>query len=428
MKNFGIQLIIGYLLSFFVVGPSYAASTKNIAVVEVFEKSPSKKSINIRKQLEKSLSQSTKIRVIPAEKVAAYFNKLVIPREEMTQGDNRFLQAERHFLNFELNEAKVLLAKSLSELQKRPGIHDALIKAHLLKTQIAQQQRKSLKAIKATEKAIALDVSRKGLASYDYPPKLRRYYKKIYKQYIRENKLIDLTIHVRGRKNLPIYVNGRYRGNGPTLMIKVPENGTQQLITAGNSLKAPVLKVMSKDLADQQIKITGKNRYSGHRNKEKSVGLKQTKSKALVQEAVWLGTGIDADQIVLMQIKELDHLNRMTVKVVDVKNGSASTPKQIDIVDLEEDAATAANVAADFITTLPKTAFTKVDIADMPLLIGKKKSKSILKKPVFWAIVGVVIAGVGVGAALGLSGGGGSSGGSSDATATSVSGPTPQAP
>lgn len=434
MFNTLINVILGYLVSFFFFGSSlaFSYSKKEVALVEVFEEVPTKWGSDFRHKLERNLIQSKKVRVISADKVAAYFNKTIVNDEALTPGDKLYQEAQRLFLNFDLEGAQKIADQAIGELQKKPGTQGSLIKASLLKAQSALEMNSADIALKATEEAISYNVSAVKLDDYYYAPKFQRFYGKIYSAYISTTPLLDITVYDRGEKDLPVYVNGVLRGYGPTLTIKAPKIARLHIMV-GDSPKAPVIRIDAGEASREGVSVVGKKIAVSTSPLRAPIGFKNDSKSSLTDQAIGLGMALSADEVVLIKVDELQYLNRMTLNVVDVKTGAMSPARQIDVVDIEDDLDSAAQVAGKFIDDWPSSRLAKAEKeADTPVLVGKKKSgksSSFFKKPVAWIVIGTLVIGAGVGAALGMGGGGGGGGGGeSTTTTTSISGPAPDTP
>jgi hypothetical protein len=227
-------------------------------------------------------------------------------------------------------------------------------------------------------------------------------------------------------KNDPIYVNGVSRGAGADVIIKFPED-VVQLVTAGTSVRAPVLKT-TKD----KVVVSGRNDAGAPPTAAKQpIGFKPADMDALVEQARVLGESVGANQVVLVALDELKLDYRLKVTVVDVRKGSYRTPKVFEFVDLVDDADKTVAMAAEYLSQGKVTEVIKV--RDRREATGKKP---VFNNPVFLGIVGALVVG-GVTAGVLMMGGGGSGSGSTGSTdsssdssdtttsSTSVSGPAP---
>ena len=447
-KSFSRNLLFSYLIFFLVCPPALAAGPstgstgstsspqtssgrhrERVAVVEVFTRLPGNDGTLLRRKLEGSLRSSKKVELVSAEDVGNYFRENQFPAEANTEGDRIYLQAQNHFLNLERREAKVLLASALAELEKDPGRNGSLVKAHLLKAQMELGEGNTETAVKAMREAVALDASTEELDNYLYPPSLQRFYHKVREEFIKWHSLVDLTVKVRGEKVLPIYVNGVAKGVGPSLTLKVAEDRVQRVSAGGSAIKVEPSKVDSLG-----VSVTGKGFSLSPGFGKRLVGFWKSSTAQLTEDAVRLGSSVNAGKVVLMELEKAGVMDRMTLSVVDILSGQIAGMKKIDMVDVEENAESAVGVAAGFITGLSKRESARTEVAKsptegaeapapLPVIKKHKEKKSFFKTPIPWIIVGVVVAGAGAGLAFGM--GGGHDPDPESTTSVSVSGPAP---
>jgi hypothetical protein len=415
MKLSSIPLALLLLITPFMTHPSYALTKKSMAVIEVYDQTPSRDLRNIRQQLEKNIQKSSRWQLASNNHIASYFNQTTPNKKEQTQGDLLYQEAEDLFLSFKLKQALEIVAMSLVKLKKKPGWQESLIKATLLKTQIEWELGKNKDAWNSILASVSYDLSRKQLDSYQYSPKLRRYYAKARAAYFAKNKTASLTITVNQSLKTPIYVNGVYRGMGPKKDILVPLNITQ-LVSAGSGLKKVVTKNKNTTAI---IKGQSENIFS---TPKKNIGFKNRDFLSLAKKAQQLGLAINASRVVLIKLNDLGSMSQLLVTTVNVKRGTVSKTLTYDVVDPYEDANTLSNIVSRKITALSTASFKKPHqskISDPPKIKPKKKLKP------HYLIAGLGIAlGTGLITALAFS----SSGKNSPNSEISISGPLPTAP
>lgn len=424
-----LNLFIINLTLYFSITPAIAVvQKKQIVVIPVSPTGEEQKNNDLLKQkLDKALVASQLVTLTPSEKVTSYFSKSGIDVSQMTDGDKLLKQAEDHFYNLEFDEAEAVATSAIEELQKHPGILGGLPKAYLFRAQVQIEQNKKDESIASIDAAILASPNVAELDSLNYPPRFQKLYRGEYKKLMAEQKMIDFKVQVKGGAELPIYINGVKQGEAANEVITKVVSDQPLLLTAGNALYAPVTRVTpTQVLVNATVKGKNEKVAAAPTN---FTGFKSEAPGALAEQALWLGRNVEAEQVVLLSLDEHAYLNRMTVTVVDVKSGTVTNPKQIDIVNMNTDSDTAASVASDYITKLTADDFEKRELAENPLLIGHA-NRSLLKKPLFWAIASAVVAAAVVGTVLALSGSDSSAAkkATSTKTTTTFGGDTPSAP
>ena len=385
-----------------------------MAVIEVYDQTPARDLRNIRQQLEKNIQKSFRWQIASSTHIASYFNQTTPNKKDQTQGDLLYLEAEYLFLAFKLKPALDLVKMSLIKLKKKPGSQESLIKANLLKTQIEWELGQNKDAWNSMLDCVSYDLSRKQLDSYQYSPKLRRYFTKARAAYLTKNKTASLTITVNQNTKTPIYVNGVYRGIGPTIDILVPLN-TTQLISAGSELKKVVVK-------HENTTAFIKGHY-GHivNTLKKNIGFTNRDFLSLAKNAQQLGQSINASRVILIKLNDLGSMSKLLVTAVDVKRGTVSKTFSYDVVDPYEDANTIAKTISKKLFSLSATAFKKPlqsKISDPPQIKSKRKLT-----PYLIAGLGITLV-TGIITAFTL----GRSGNNPSSSEVSISGPLPTTP
>ncbi len=404
IKDIFIFVLILQIVSLPLAAPEcFAASKKTIAVVEVFKNKPSNDLSLLRHELERTIMRSKKMQLVVSSRVAAYFNHGKTDSPSMTEGDILYREAEDLFMAFKNHQALDVLTLCTSELNKKPGISGTLVKAYLLKAQIKNEIGKYKEAFESMVKAVSYNLSQKKLDTYVFSPRTRRLFEKARRKYIVQTKISDLTVNVKGKKKSPIYINGVFRGNGPLLIVKVPENHVQ-FVSTGTAVTS------FKKTSKKEITLAARN---SSRFSKEYIGFKNGDSKHLLIQARDLGQKVRADYVALMSLSESNAISKIKLIIVDVKKGLYSKTKVIDVKDAAEDANKTAKRARQFIASLSRNDFSKIDMQ-----FAKKK---INKNTLIYSAIGAVVLGVGIGTALALSSGSGEP--SVSTSPVSVSGP-----
>jgi hypothetical protein len=425
--------ILIYLIFSFIFTPVFtqpaqaAARKKSFVVLPVHEgKVPDKQLLRLRYKIQDYFLKSRKVSLIPHSKVVDYFNRNTENNLTQTEGDKLFTFLEDEYYSGSMQKSLEALIK-IEELHKtNPGTNASLFKGYLFATLIHIFYQHPKKAFEAAKKAAALNLSVNELNEYLYPPTLRKVYQKAHKHVMANWNTKWLNIHVKGNKEQPIFLNGMYRGYARSLKIEVPSDHAQY-VSAGNSTHSAVVIVAKEG---KEITVAAKSIDKKLNKNFEPVGLKKDNDRMLSFNSLMLAEHVHADQIVLFELFEYENFARLVVKVVDVDLNKITKPKNIDIVDINEDANTAASIAVDFASNLSQRDFfepsevTQVD--STPVIVGDRgKKKSFFKKPIGMVLIGAVVVGAATAIAVGATAGGSSGSG---VTNTSVTGPLPTVP
>lgn len=420
-----------YLILFFINLPLMSpclAAQRSVALVEVYDSSPSKNLGQMRHKIESFLLESKRVRLISADKIVAYFDKSSTgdtatdiaggDKSQSTKGDQVYREAEDLNDAFRVNKAYEVVQVAIEELKKDCGRQGNLINAYLLKANLEITQGKSDEAYNSMQQAIALDVDLGKIDDYKYSPAMRSLYAKAYQRFVLENDITNFTVNIEGAQSLPIFVNGVMRGFGPQLTIKISKKARLS-IAAGDKGRA---KQVNTDQANVTLEAKGKG--SGSLVGNKIIGIKTGSFSAMTADAVALGKSVGADQVILVKLDEMHPVDKLLVTVVDVRKGRATPPKPFEMVSVSDDGDKVAKISTDYM--LSPGAMTQTTHTTSPAVPQNNGTQARQKKrghgALIGAVIGVIAVGAGVGAVVALAGGG-----SSSTVTTSLSGPVPTA-
>jgi hypothetical protein len=172
---------------------SHAGSPRQVVIIPVYEH-PSKDLDRLRDRLEAQLIQEKNIAIVPVSRVRGFFfqgddTATPVPK---TAGDNLYIEAREYFYNGRFAEAKASVHEAIAKLKEKPGMIGNLVRALLLKTQIAWELRDPDMALAATKEAVAYNFDFDTLDPTENPGKLREFYRKVHQQCVKEyGELVD---------------------------------------------------------------------------------------------------------------------------------------------------------------------------------------------------------------------------------------------
>lgn len=360
----------------------------------------------------------------------------------LTPGDELFIEAGKTYMSFDAELAMQKIDQAIYLLGRDPGLHGNLIEAWLFKAQILIEQGRSHDATLALEEAVALNLALTDLDAFSHSAQLRQHYRRAYQNFMTKTAVEEMSVTVSGGV-LPVYVNGMLRGTGPALTIRFPK-GRPQILRAGGSLKS------RKHLtAERVVALSG--RAGSDEKKPDKIGdptlIKPAPLKALVAQVLQRAQTSAVDEVILLEVGRENGQKRITMVVVDVASARISHPLTLETDGGESGMQVMISQAENYLRTLSPEAFAEVDTLagvtedGRPSAVKSKhkktdsgekseKRKSFFASPAGIAIIGVLVAGAGVGAAFMLGGGGGGGGSSAASTTTTVtiSGPAPSVP
>ncbi|MBF0106510.1 MAG: hypothetical protein HQM16_14440 [Deltaproteobacteria bacterium] len=385
MVTYFKQILCLHLICFLVWSPCTAQgkifAKKSVAVVEVYQQSPTDQLSRMHLKLESFLDRSDKVTLIRGQRVDVP-KEVKIKKERITKnpqvwtsGDEAFSRAKDLYLasNFSAALAKVRLC--IGMLTDNPGISGNIVNAYLLKSQIEFEIGNDDAATASAMKAISYNVDEKILTHSSLSPRTRFLYKKAYDNFMATNNLTDMTVNVENGETFPIYINGVFRGAQSSITVKVPRNMTQ-IVSVGSNMRRHLVQASKPDNVvvvsayDENLPVFTESPVTTSYH---SLGMINTFFPSLVSLAQGMGRDVGAEQVALIKLesieaegallkkKKLSGQYQMLLSVVDVKSGNVSVPQLYAIPDIEVDADRVAKMASDYIATTTKTSFAAVN-------------------------------------------------------------------
>ena len=317
-------------------------------------------------------------------------------------------QAQEFYQNFSFKDAYQLLENALSAYRESASIQQGtfrLADAYALLGNIYIGAKNEKKAIEAFTEAMRLDPELM-ITEREYAPSVVELFKKTRKEYLARVPSSELVIQSSVNKS-QVYVNGVLKGQTPLKLDPWPQ-GEHFVYVEQSDYRPEIQKVtLGEQGAQSDFQLTKKTQ-----NTLNMQGLYVNNTQdvpELVRIATAVGQAMQVNKVILVNLEERGWNQKITARMIDLKYQASYKPESVEILDLSEDTPNASAVLAK---NLEQTA--EIDLAKDPakyaegdvLVLGKRKKKSILKSPLLWSLVGVVVAG-GAASAFLIPGGGG---------------------
>lgn len=418
MYHFFKLILINYFCLFLIFSPLFQTpaqaavmATKEIAVVGLYKKDYPAGLDELRRQINQQLQKNKRIKIIPEKKLKNFFSQDdLLNVKELTAGDKKYLEAQEFFINHEFKKATESLEASIDILKQKPGVIGTLFKAYLLQVQLAWQLKKDNDALNAAKNAVLVNVAQNTLNGYFYSPKLEAYYEKVYKQVLKENKIVKMKIEVSSGHKDAIFVNGMKRGVGPALSVDVPEK-IMQAVAVGAHSKSRVVFTQG-----AVVRLAGRAPTD-----EKQPIVMAFKASHYDQASIAaqnLGESLKLTHLILLSFDDVSSNDQVSLRLVDIANRRLVATQFFEMKKVSPQVLTQQLVA--FVNAQTHTAVAqkkekapKVAKAvkiqkdklqkSAPLLVKTEKKKS---KTVLFVLGGIVLGGAALATALAAGGGG----------------------
>lgn len=400
-----------------VVDPKNANRERiKVAVVELHDEKTKADTIEkVTDTIREEITLKDRFQVLSKESTQGYFKNHPNFAQEQTSSNqlNRYIdQAKEFYVNFSFKEAINLLENTIyTYRQAKTPLTDAfaLTEAYIELGNIYLGNNNEKKAIESFQEAVRLDPDRQ-ITELKYPPKTVKAFQQAREEFLKKAGYASLEINSSEKAN--VSVNGVARGQTPLRLDRFTTGEHFVLLTEAG-YKPLALKLQ---VGPNGIKKKVNLEDSGSSGNTAGTGI-SVKSVGDVPEQVRLATiagkALGVSKVVLVNIQEVGWNNRINARMIDVNYQASHKPSPVDVIDLPKDTKSAATLIA---TNLSEMA--DYDLAKDPkkyadsevLVVGQKRKKSILKSPLLWSLIGVVVAG-GTASALLIGGGSNSSDG-----------------
>ncbi len=364
----------------------------------------------ISERIRDALSNQGKYRVLDNKKTDAFFannpNLLTQPKASITL--NRYLEeATQFYIDFAYKEGIGLLENTIEAFYNTQSLQKqafALRDAHVILGNIYTADDNKRKAVQSLREAIRLDPHYE-IDPIVYPPNTVSNFNQAKQEYLKEQKSTKLEIAT-SPSGAEIYVNGILKGNSPISLDNFSQ-GTHFILVKKPEYEPFAVKLQV--TKDTKEKVDLKKKVQPQLDLH---GLKVAQLKdipELVRLGSLVGEGLGVQKVVLVSLEELGWHHRVTTRMIDIKYRASHKHNSVEVLDLPKDSRSAAKVLAEDLNKL-----SDVDLAKDPkkyaesdvVVIGTKRKKSLLKNPLLWSLLGVLVAGGATSAVLLTRGGG----------------------
>jgi tetratricopeptide (TPR) repeat protein len=339
-----------------------------------------------------------------------------------------YLKAKDLYYQLDFTGAKDVLDQALleangpeSEAMDRLG----LIEVHLLFALIYRAEDNPDRALDYMREAARLDPTRE-LSEYQYSPQSRSLFQKG-KRHIKTAAHSTLVMES-DPKGANVWVNGVHHGTTPLTLENFPA-GRHDIVLVQENYKTYSTTI---DLHDSfQVSAAMKRDPNPRRS---TVALQQKHLAEIsdqIEAATVLGNLLGVTKIIFLSLEEFAWNKRIVARMIDTEY-RVSYPPAVVQIENSQDAPYVMNVLAEKLNDNAQIdmgknldQYAEQHQPEEVVLLGSRSKKSLLKKPLFWVLVGAVAAGAGAGIGLAVSGSGSST---PTTTSVSVSGPAPNSP
>ncbi|MBI2081929.1 MAG: PEGA domain-containing protein [Deltaproteobacteria bacterium] len=415
------------LILFYSIYPSFASAegTKKIAVLEVYS-SGSEGSL-VRKMADRvrhDLARETSLVVLSREETARGLGQLVKEQGDSDQELSQIIRKSTDaYYRMELDLAKSLLKKKIREIEsgelKAIEIHD-LVPAYILMGTIHLAFQETTEAIRAFREVVRLSPET-VLNERDHSPRVRATFERA-RQEVSDGKFSVGGLKVNAdQKKTEVFLDGNFRGVAP-LRLEQLVSGRHYLMLKREGYEPTVTPVeipsggilehsfsLQEEKLDQQPTDAG-ILVSGSESQEE-----------IVRKGVIAGQWLMVQQVALLQVSE--ESGSLSITLVNLSKPGSFVQKRGTFSNHDEAVEEGSRlVLAHFSDSTyvvqNKNSFQPVVTPEKTV----KGGKPFWKKPVFWIVGGLLLAGTGTGLGLALGGG---VGGGGDGTSISVELPAP---
>ncbi|MCP5468828.1 MAG: PEGA domain-containing protein [Deltaproteobacteria bacterium] len=351
----------------------------------------------IADRIRDSLSNQGKYEVLTKKKTDVFFadNPNLLAQTKAPVTLDRYLEdAKKFYVEFAYKEGIGLLQNTIEafyntgSLQKQTFV---LREAHLILGNIYTADEDKRKAIQTFKEAIRLDPDYK-IDSIVYPPATVANFDQAKEEYLKELKPTKLEIST-SPSEAEVYVNGVFKGNSPVVLENYSP-GTHFILVKKPEHETVAVKLQVTQDTKEKIELKKKVQPQVDLHGLKVAQLKDIPE--LVRLGSVVGEGLGVQKVVLVSLEEVGWHHRVTTRMIDIKYRASHKHSMVEVLDLPKDSLTAAKVLAEDLNKL-----SDVDLAKDPkkyaesdvVVIGTKRKKSLLKSPLMWSLVGLLVAG-----------------------------------
>lgn len=341
--------------------------------------------------------------------------------------------ASDHYQRVELEPAESSLRRKLDQIKARGEIsyeeNLSLLSAYLLLGVIQNANGESDRASRTFEEAVRLRPDME-MSEREYSPTVRRLFQQAKQKVLSgEQEFGEIKVDSSPRK-VKVYLNGSFKGESPLSIRGVPPGRHHlALVKGGYATRSSLVNLSSHGSVKVSLDLEKSDQ------KETVIKTKQTilhvtgpdDRSGILREATLAGQWLNADRVVLVHAEEKGGAGWVTTYWVDLSNPTIFPTlfphKTVEIAKGGEEAREISVAVATLTSFLTEGDQAIAEGTTEPPLRMQTPRKSFWKKPLFWVIGGLLVAGAGAGAGIALSSGGG--GGGAPTTSISVDTPVP---
>lgn len=422
----GLRRILAVFLVFSLLCPPAVAQASDldrqtIAIVELYH--PESSSILTRRAADRirhELEQDGRFEVLSKRKTLQGLASL--NQKEGTGGlnlGNVVREAQDRYNNLELELAEASLRKSLDKFRRggEVGLEDAasLVPAWLLLGVISNAEGQTARALAAFEEAARLSPEM-ALTERDYSPSAINLFNQA-KQKVHRDQFAMVSVKSSPAK-AKVYLNGKLKGETP-LQLKGLPPGRQYLVLVreGYANLSHTVNVSPGLPASLSLEL-GKEEGS----ETAAAGLTVSSlddSDEILREASLAGQWLNADRLVLVHGEEINGAGKITAAVMEMLRPDAFSQRSVNLTDTGDhgrDLISAVGTLAAYVVEFGASGAVAEGRPMEPLRSKHHRDREttggrpLWKRPLFWIIGGLVLAGAGAGVGIAMSGGGGGGG------------------
>lgn len=395
--------------------PSMAASNPRIAVLELHHASISADATErIADGIREGLEREEGYSVISREETQAALKKSAFDSAGASLGF-AVEQAMQDYRRLEIGQAQKTLRRALDLVNQEtmnPNDVRHLAPAYLLLGELALASGRISEAVKSFEEAARLAPTT-TLDKKKYSPRVLKIYSDAHAGLMQDKSKLG-AIEIAGKRNLHVYLNGLPKGNTPLMIQNVP-SGKHYVTLSKDGYSDALHTIVVSPGETKSIEASLSKSQAGDGGIA-GLSVKNPKDKSeVLGKAIVAGRALQADRVALVYVEDDGLSYHATIQSVDVERGRSEVSNDVVFGKGRQERKEALLALLSVLTGGEKTYIASSEpLPDevpsrsrRPAPSKTYEEKPIWKKPLFWVIVGTVVAGAGAGTAVALSGGGG---------------------
>ncbi|MCP5468656.1 MAG: PEGA domain-containing protein [Deltaproteobacteria bacterium] len=369
-----------------------------LAVVPVANKETDIESLQkIADTVRDELLLKEKYQVISRNKTDAFFkdNPDFLKHQKAPETLNRYIdEAKQFYIDFAYKESIGLLHNTIEAFEKTESLQRqvfALRDAHVVLANVYAGANDKKKAVQVFREAVRLDPTYE-IDPIVYPPKTVECFKEAKELFSKNHQPVTLEI-TSSPNDADIYINGVHKGSSP-LRLENFSQGEHYIVVKKGEFETLGLKILISNNFKEKVHLKKKIQPELDLYGLKVANIRDIPE--LVRLGSIVGEGLGVQKLVLVSLEEIGWNHRVTTRMIDIKYRASHKHKSVEVLDLPKDSRTAAKLLAEDLNKM-----SDIDLAKDPekyaesdvVVIGTKRKKSLLKNPLLWSLLGVLVAG-----------------------------------